>query len=149
MKPILYEKNIRPFLGEGFSLMDRLFDNIVREPEYREAAHHFKADVIEDEEAFRLLVEVPGMKEDEVDITLEDGVLTLKAERKHESEEKNERFHRIERSYGSFQRSFQLPENVDEETIEANQSNGVLEVTLPKIKVEPQSKTKKIEVKSN
>lgn len=148
MKPVIYEKNFRPFLTDGFGLMERLFDNLVKEPEYRELTHHFKTDVIEKEDEFKLVVEVPGIKEDEVDITLEDGVLTLKAERKHNSEEKTERFHRIERSYGSFQRSFQLPENVDKEAIVANQAHGVLEVTLPKVKVEPQSKTKKIEIKT-
>jgi HSP20 family protein len=89
-------------------------------------------------------VDLPGIEEKDIDIQVEDGTLTLKAERKFEKETKDGNYHRVERAYGSFERSFSLPENVDGDNIAAAYNKGVLEVTLPKVEV--QAKAKKVKV---
>jgi HSP20 family protein len=104
-------------------------------------------DVKEDEKNVEVIAELPGMEEKDVEVTLTDGALTIKGEKKHEAEEKKENYHRVERSYGSFQRVIPLPE-VENENVQASFKNGVLTVTLPKSKV-LESKAKKIEIKNN
>lgn len=102
-------------------------------------------DIYEDDHNIVLTAEVPGVEEKDLDINLENGVLTASGERKMENEEKQDNFHRIERSYGRFTRSFTLPPTVDENNVKAEFNNGVLKVTLPKreeakpkqIKIEP------------
>ena len=102
-------------------------------------------DIYEDEHNIILTAETPGVEEKDLDISLENGVLTISGERKMENEEKQDNFHRIERSYGRFTRSFTLPPTVDNENVKAEFSNGVLKVTLAKreeakpkqIKIEP------------
>jgi HSP20 family protein len=89
-------------------------------------------DIYEDEHAITLKVEVPGIEEKDIDVRLENQTLTLRGERKFEKEEKEENFHRIERRYGSFTRSFTLPNTVDTENVKAEYANGVLSVRLPK-----------------
>jgi HSP20 family protein len=89
-------------------------------------------DVYEDEHKIVLKLEVPGMKENELDIQLENNVLTVKGERKFEKEEKEENFHRIERRYGSFYRSFTIPNTVNPESVKASYDAGVLRVELEK-----------------
>ena len=89
-------------------------------------------DIYEDEHKIMLKVDAPGMKESDFDIQMENGVLTVKGERKFEKEEKEENFHRIERRYGSFYRSFTLPNTINPETIKANYDAGVLKVELEK-----------------
>jgi HSP20 family protein len=89
-------------------------------------------DIYEDEHAITLKVEVPGIEEKDIDVLLENQTLTLRGERKFEKEEKEENFHRIERRYGSFTRSFTLPNTVDSENVKAEYANGVLSVRLPK-----------------
>jgi len=78
-------------------------------------------------------VEVPGMKKEDVKVTFQDGILTIKGERKQEKEEKDKSLHRVERSYGSFCRSFTLPTTVQGEKIKANYRDGVLMISLPKV----------------
>lgn len=89
-------------------------------------------DITETEDALVLHAELPGIKKDDVKLTLEDGVLTLAGEKKFETEEKQKDFHRVERRYGSFHRSFTLPNNVDVSKAQADYEDGVLTVTLPK-----------------
>ncbi len=89
-------------------------------------------DIYEDEHAITLKVEVPGIEENDIDVLLENQTLTLRGERKFEKEEKEENFHRIERRYGSFTRSFTLPNTVDTANVKAEYANGVLSVRLPK-----------------
>ena len=101
-------------------------------------------DIYEDEEALTLRVELAGVDPKDVDIRFENGTLTLKGDRKLEREEKRDNYHRIERQYGSFTRSFSLPATVDSEKIKAESKNGVLVVTLPK---KPEAKPKAIQVK--
>ncbi|HVZ08957.1 Hsp20/alpha crystallin family protein [Rhodopila sp.] len=105
-------------------------------------------DVTEDAESFKLTAELPGLTEKDVDISLADGMLTLKGEKKQELEQKDKSFYLSERSFGSFSRSFTLPETVNAEAITAAFDKGVLTVTLPK-KAEAQAAPKKIEVKSS
>ena len=90
------------------------------------------ADVVAGEKECKITAELPGMSEKDLEIVLAGDVLTLKGEKKEEHEEKGENHHVSERRYGSFQRSFALPEDADPEKIEAAFKNGVLTVTLPK-----------------
>ena len=89
-------------------------------------------DIFEDGEAVTLRFELAGVEPKDVDIRYENGVITLRGERKLEKEEKRDNYHRMEMSYGSFTRSFSLPAVVDAEKIKAESKHGVLTVTLPK-----------------
>jgi len=89
-------------------------------------------DIYDDGEKVVLKLEIPGVKEEDVDIRVENQTLTVKGERKFESEEKEENFHRIERRYGSFYRSFSLPTSVDTENVQASYNAGVLKLELKK-----------------
>src|SRR3954470_17008662 len=100
-------------------------------------------DIYEDAHKVVLKLEVPGIKQDDLDIRLENQILTIKGERKFDSEEKEENFHRIERRYGSFVRSFSVPQTVDTDGVQADYENGVLTVTLNK-KAEAKPKQVKI-----
>ena len=89
-------------------------------------------DIYEDKQNIVLKLEVPGMKLEDVDVQIENNTLTVRGERKFEKEEKEENFHRIERSYGSFFRSFALPNTVDPSKVDANYDAGVLRISLKK-----------------
>lgn len=89
-------------------------------------------DVYESENAIEIKADLPGMTEKDIDVTVENNTLSIKGERKIENEEKRESYHRIERQYGSFYRSFQLPNIVDVTRINASFRNGILELALPK-----------------
>jgi HSP20 family protein len=102
-------------------------------------------DIYENGEKVVLKVELPGVKQEDVDVRIENQTLTVRGERKFEAEEKEENFHRIERRYGSFFRSFTLPTTVDTESIAANYQAGVLKLELKK-KASAQPKQIKINV---
>lgn len=104
-------------------------------------------DVAETDKASEITAELPGIDEKNVDVKFADGVLTIKGEKKEEKEEKKKDYYLSERSYGSFQRSFQVPASVDADKIEANFKKGVLTLTLPK-SVDAQKAEKKITVKA-
>lgn len=89
-------------------------------------------DISEDKERITLTAELPGFREDQVDVQMEGGVLTIRGERKMEEEKEGRNFHRLERSYGHFVRSFTLPNNVDRDNIRASFNNGLLEIEMPK-----------------
>lgn len=89
-------------------------------------------DISEDQDKIRLTAELPGLREDQVSIQMEGGVLTIRGERKFEDEKQGRNFHRVERSYGQFLRSFTLPNNVDREKIRATFSDGILDIEIPK-----------------
>ena len=89
-------------------------------------------DVYEDEHNVVLKLEIPGVNEEDLKVSLENSTLTIQGERKFEKEEKEENFHRIERRYGSFTRTFKLPNTVDSERVEAGYDKGVLKITLAK-----------------
>jgi HSP20 family protein len=101
-------------------------------------------DIFEDEEGLSLRFELAGIESKDVDIRFENGVLTLRGERKLEHEDKRDKYHRVELSYGTFTRSFSLPGSIDAEKIKAESKNGVLTVFLPK---KPEAKPKSIQVK--
>lgn len=100
-------------------------------------------DIYETANELVLTAEVPGIEEKDIEIKIEDNTLTLRGERKFEKETKEENFHRIERSYGSFFRAFSLPNSVDSDRIQAEHENGVLRVIMPK-RQELKPKTVKI-----
>ncbi len=89
-------------------------------------------DVVEKKDKYLVKIELPGLEKKDVDITVEDNILSISGERREEKEEKETRYHRVERRYGSFVRSFRLPETVNQNAIEASFKNGVLTVKLPK-----------------
>ena len=100
-------------------------------------------DVYEDEKKVVLKLEVPGIEEKDLDVSVENNTLTVKGERKFEKEEKEENFHRIERRYGSFYRAFTLPTTVDTESVAASYNAGVLKLELKK---KPEAQPKQIKV---
>ena len=91
-----------------------------------------RVDVIEREKEYCIKAEMPGLSEKDVEVTVSDGRLTIRGEKKEERQEEKENYYLSERSYGSFQRSFQLPDTVDKDKIEATSKNGVLTIRLPK-----------------
>src|SRR5689334_6973813 len=101
-------------------------------------------DIYEDEHNITLKVEVPGVDEKDIDVRVENNTLTVRGERKFEKEEKEENFHRVERRYGSFTRSFTLPNSVETENVQATYDKGVLEIRLAK---KAEAKPKQIKVK--
>ena len=104
-------------------------------------------DVYEDVEKLVLKLEVPGIRREDLDVRVEGRTLTVKGERKFESEEKEENFHRIERRYGSFVRSFTLPSTVNTEKVEATSADGVVSISFAK-KAEAQPKQIQVQVAS-
>ena len=140
--------------------IDRLFDEVDRgfggfpfrqsfadfEPRWlRETAP--AVDVAEKDRAYEITAELPGTDQNNIEVKLSNGVLTIKGEKRQETEEKKKNYYVSERSYGSFERSFQVPDSVDADKIEAAFSKGVLTVTLPKT-AEAQKPAKTIAVKA-
>ncbi|HNP94316.1 MAG TPA: Hsp20/alpha crystallin family protein [Cyclobacteriaceae bacterium] len=112
------------------SIIDKFFNESIQ----KSGMNTFvpKVDIIESEKAFELQVEVPGMNKEDFKIEVNDNYLTISGERKLSSEKKEKNFHSIETSYGTFTRSFTLPENVNADKIHAKYNNGILELTVPK-----------------
>lgn len=152
---------LRPFLGLRQEI-ERLFDEFDRglwtspfrrslfEPFWRQEIGSMTApavDVAETEKAYEITAELPGLDGKNVEVKFADGILTIKGEKQEEKEEKKKDYYLSERSYGSFQRSFQVPDSVDPDKIEASFKNGVLTVTLPK-NADSQKTAKKITVKA-
>lgn len=126
--------------------MGRLFDDRLVTRTGESMGWTPKVDIYEDEEGIALRFELAGVEPKDVDIRFENGVLTLRGERKLEREDTKDNYHRVELSYGTFTRSFSLPGTVDAEKIRAESKNGVLTVHLPK---KPEAKPKSIQVKVN
>jgi len=128
--------------------MNRLFDNFFRGTDRGDdaalTAWSPAVDIAEHDSEYLVNVELPGVTKEDVKITLESNILTVHGEKKQEKETKKENYHRVERSYGSFQRSFALPSTVKSEKIDAAFNNGVLSIRLPKAE---EAKPKQIEVK--
>jgi len=127
--------------------MNRTF-GLVRWPEREtgllEHAWRPSMDVYHDNGKLVIKADLPGLAKEDLDISVVDNRLTIKGERKHENEVKEENFHRIERVHGTFERTFELPATVDAGKIEAAYKDGVLELTLPE---KPEAKPKQVTVK--
>jgi HSP20 family protein len=127
--------------------MNRLFEDTLpyrgEEKELIAGSWTPAVDIYEKENALVLTTELPGLDEKDIEIKIEDNSLTLKGERKFEKETKEEDYHRLERSYGSFSRSFTLPRYIDEDKINAEYENGILKITMPK---KAELKAKKVKV---
>jgi HSP20 family protein len=102
------------------------------------------ADITEDDKEYLIRAELPDLRKEDVKVTVENGVLTISGERKFEKEEKQKKYHRVERAYGRFVRSFTLPDDADADGVKADFKDGMLTVHLPK---NEQAKPKQIEVK--
>ena len=103
-----------------------------------------RVDITENETEFMIKADIPEIKKEDIKISVDDGIVKISGERKQEKEEKNKKFHRVERFYGNFMRSFILPDNIDETKIDASFKDGVLNLKLPKT---DKAKPKAIEVK--
>ncbi|WP_076789962.1 Hsp20/alpha crystallin family protein [Chlorobium sp. KB01] len=121
----------------------RLFDDIWSGSQLP-TAPAFKVDIAEDETAFHIEAELPGIAKEQIGLNIEDDVLTIKAERKQASEDSQKDYHRIERTYGTFSRSFNLGEIIDQDNIQADFEEGMLCITLPKAR--PAGRTKEIAI---
>jgi HSP20 family protein len=113
-------------------LFDEPFAGLLRDGALTAGEWKPLMDVVETKDGITLKVEVPGIKQEDINISLEDNTLTVKGERKNESEVNEEGYKRFERSYGAFERSVALPPTVDTERVKATYKNGVLEIQLPK-----------------
>jgi len=138
----------RPFreLEKMRTDMDRLWETFLEgRPKVRELGGWGPSiDVSETKNDLVVKAELPGMDPKDIDISLNDGYLTLRGEKKQEREEKEENYHYIERSYGSFTRSVQLPKEVKRDKITASYKNGILKITLPKSE---EAKKKEVKIK--
>ncbi len=132
-----------PFGRVFEDLMQGLEDVGLPEP-WNEGRFSPAIDVKEDDSSVTITAEVPGMEKDDLDVTVENRVLTISGEKKEEKATEKENYHRVERRYGRFERSIRLPDYVDTEQVEASYKGGVLNLSMPKIEA---AKSKSIEVK--
>lgn len=126
--------------------MNRLFDWSIGRPgtdNLLESAWAPAVDVVQENDRYQVRVDLPGMKREEIEITLNGDTLTIQGERRRESETKEDNYYRFERAHGKFSRSLTLPSTVDSGKIEANYKDGVLSVTIPK---SPESLPKQIKI---
>jgi HSP20 family protein len=135
--------------------MERLFDEMVgrglwRTSEERPLRGSWvpAINILEREDSMVITADLPGLKAEDVDVTVEEGTLTIRGERKLEEVAEGETYHRVERLYGVFERTFTLPNSVDVEKIEARFSNGEMTLTLPK-REESKPRSVKIKVENN
>jgi HSP20 family protein len=103
-------------------------------------------DIFENPEAVKIVVELPGVKPEDVNLSIENNLLTIRGEKRQAAEEQTERVHRYERTYGAFERAFALPNTVDPDRVEAQFENGLLFVTLPKAE---RARPREIKVKAS
>lgn len=142
-----YRRTLSPF-GNWFDMserMNQLLDNVFGEDgDVENVTWGPNVDVIENDDNFQIMAELPGIKMDDVKISLSDSVLILKGEKKNEVSENKRNCYRVERRYGQFQRSFSLPSNVSADQVRANLENGVLTITVPKAE---ETKAREIPIK--
>lgn len=152
------DRPLESFRSEIASLhreMDRLFENLWSEglasslssEDWARMEVVPQLDVAEDDTSFSVKIDLPGMDEKDVDVTLSDRVLTVRGRKEEDKETKEKDFYRRERAFGSFRRSIEIPASIDASKIEASFRNGVLTIQLPKTR-EAQEKTRHIEVKA-
>ncbi len=126
--------------------IDRIFDEFFGGRLERKAEWSFQpaVDIHEEKDRYVVKAELPGMKQDDIKVTITDNLLTLSGERKYEHKEDDKGYHRVECSYGKFYRSFRLPGDVDSNKIKAEYRDGILEISIPKSE---RAKPKEIKVK--
>jgi len=133
MSIIRYNAALNDYVPTSFSnLIDRFFNESVSRAGGSAYSFVPRVDIIEAEKAFEIHVAVAGMNKEDFKLDLNDNLLTISGERKFAKEKKENNFHSIETQYGTFSRSFSLPENVDASKISAAYNNGILEITVPK-----------------
>jgi len=142
MNVIRYEPMgmLRRFHDEVSRLFDEDYYGVAGGDQSSAATSHWApaVDIKEEQDSYVLRADVPGVDSKDIEITMENGVLTIKGERKHENSEDREGYKRVERVYGTFFRRFTLPDTADADKVSASSKNGVLEVTIPKQeKVQP------------
>lgn len=128
--------------------MNRLFEDAVstarsEEKDMISSSWAPAVDIYEDENQLVLTAEIPGINEKDVEIKIEDNTLSIHGERTLEKETREENYHRIERAYGSFYRSFTLPNHIDQDKIQAEHENGVLKISMPK---RPELQPRKVKI---
>lgn len=128
--------------------MNKLFNVVpaVERGEFARGAWSPSVDIFEDQDRLIVEAELPGMKREDFEISVENNILTLKGERKFEKKTEGDNYHRVERSYGSFTRQFTLPQTITADGATADFDNGVLRVALPK---REETKARKIEIKTS
>ncbi len=142
MTLIKYSRPGRNLVGRQFSdIMDEFFNDAVAN---RGSSFTPDINISETEKKLSIEVEIPGMKKEDINIGIENGALTISGERKNKSEEDGRKYHRVETHYGMFERSFQLPDNVDEESVEAAYADGILQIDINK---KDEKVKKQIEIK--
>jgi len=130
MTLIRYNQPGSDLMSKNFSdLMDEFFNDVVNT---NRDTFIPGIDISETDDQFLISAELPGMKKEDIDVSLDNGRLSISGERKFEKEEGGKKFHRVETRYGSFNRSFQLPDNVDEESINATYESGILNISIDK-----------------
>lgn len=136
--------NLLKLQKEMDSLFDDFFERTPARRELGESDWYPSVDVSESENEIRIEADLPGMKQEDIDVNIDGNVLTIKGERQKEEEEQKENYYRTERCYGNFQRSFTLPSNLDTDNCKATFKSGVLTLTIPKL--EKAAKGIKIEI---
>jgi HSP20 family protein len=126
--------------------MDRMFDHFATHslPSYDEREFSPASELIEQENQYLLSIDLPGMKKEDIKIEVADGTLVISGERKQEKRDDENQVHRFERTYGSFKRSFVLPNTISTDKVEAKYEDGVLSLQLPKTEI---AQARKIEIK--
>ena len=138
----LVRYNTRDFRPVRFgSLIDRFFNDALYTNEGGAASFTPQVDIAETDDNFELQFAIPGINKDDITIDLEDGTLTVGGERKFEETKNEKNFHSVETRYGSFKRSFKLPENVAEDKVEASYKDGILLIQIPKTEIKKEVKT--------
>jgi len=153
---LIAKEETRPDFFPAFGEFERYFDRFLRHPfsmmthpswEFRDFPKLGEiapsVDIFEDAGDMVVKADIPGISKDDLNVSITENNLTISGEKKHEEKVEKKDFHRVERSYGSFCRSFRLPDNVNGEKAKASFNNGVLEIRIPKTK---ESKAKKIDI---
>lgn len=130
MSLIKYNRPNTDLLSRSFNdIIDEFFNNA---PAFRKDRFMPSVDISEDEKQFEVSVALPGMKKEDIKVDLENGRLSISGERKMENQENGKNYYRVESAFGSFSRSFFLPDSVDEDSIEAKYEDGLLNITIQK-----------------
>ncbi|MCP5007890.1 MAG: Hsp20/alpha crystallin family protein [Planctomycetes bacterium] len=145
MRSELARWNRTPLFTTLHDDMNRMLENIW-DTEFPGTGWNLEVDIAETDNDIIVKAEIPGVDPKDIDISIVNDTLTIKGEKKEEKEEKGMSYHRVERSYGSFMRTIDLPAHVKTDEVVAKDHQGVLKITLPKME---EAKTKKITVKTN